>query len=140
MPRRDHDWFWHVGAEFSGIVAESLAVPASVASSKYWQPRVDVLEDRWVFLIRAELAGVHLEDIHLSYQPDQHAILLRGARHEENPPEMKRIAIHQLEVLYGEFEREIPLPKHVKIDPNRIQATFREGFLAILVPKANQEA
>jgi HSP20 family protein len=138
MSRKDlNDWFWHVSAEFTGLVVEPGARQVSVAANKFWQPRVDVLEDSYVLLIKAELAGVKIDDIHLVYVADEHMIQLRGVRHEENPSEMTRIGIHQLEVFYGEFERDIALPRHARIDPERIQASFRNGFLMVLVPKVD---
>ncbi len=141
MARRDlNDWFWHVSAEFTGLVVEHGPRQVSVAANKFWQPRVDVLEDSHVILIKAELAGVNIDDIHLMYVADEHTVHLQGIRHEENPPEMSRIGIHQLEVFYGEFEREIPLPRSANIDPNRIQASFRNGFLMVLVPKLENPA
>ncbi len=136
MARRDlNDWFWHVSAEFTGLVVERGPRQVSVAANRFWQPRVDVLEDSRIILIKAELAGVLIEDIHLVYVADEHTIQLRGSRQEENPPEMTRIGIHQLEVFYGEFERDIALPRGAQIDPERIQASFRNGFLMVLVPK-----
>jgi HSP20 family protein len=140
MPRRDlNDWFWHVSAEFTGLTVEPGSRQVSVAANKFWQPRVDVLEDARVVLIKAELAGVRINDMHLAYVADEHTLQLRGVRYEENPPEMKRVGIHQLEVFYGEFERDIPLPKNIEIDPERIHASFHNGFLMVLVPKRDPQ-
>lgn len=136
MARRDlNDWFWHVTGDFTRLTVDPSPTQVSVVANRYWQPRVDVLEDGRVILIKAELAGVNIENIHLAYVPDEHCIAMRGVRHEENVLERGRVGIHQLEVFYGDFERNIPLPKNARIDPERIHASFKNGFLIVLVPK-----
>lgn len=138
MARRDlNDWFWHVTGDFTRLTIDPSPTQVSVVPNRFWQPRVDVLEDNRVILIKAELAGVNIEDMHLAYLPEEHSVVLRGIRHEECVLEMGRVGIHQLEVFYGDFERDIPLPKSARIDPERIQASFKNGFLIVLVPKVD---
>lgn len=139
MARRDlNDWFWHVTGDFARLSVEPAPSQVSLAKNRFWQPRVDVLEDSQVILIKAELAGVNIENIHLGYLPDEHSIVLRGVRNEESVLEMGRTGIHQLEIFYGDFERDIPLPRSAQIDPSRIQASFKNGFLIVLVPKVDR--
>jgi len=73
-----------------------------------------MLEDEHAFVIKAELAGVRIEDIHLTYDAVQHQVIIRGVRHEEELAHQGRVGIHQLEVFYGEFERELPLPERAR--------------------------
>ncbi len=141
MAKRDlNDWFWRVGGDYSHVAVELGVRPLSVASNRFWQPRVDVLENEHMFVIKAELAGVHLTDIDLVYLPDEHVIVLNGVRREEDIPDMGRTGIHQLEVYYGEFERQIALPAKVRIVPERIHAQLKNGFLLVLVPKREPQA
>jgi HSP20 family protein len=42
---------------------------------------------------------------------------------------------HQMEVYLGPFERTVPLPSHLHLDRDTIQAVFRDGFLNITLPK-----
>lgn len=136
MPGRDlNDWFWHVSADFTRLNVREATGRVSVAANRFWQPRVDVLEDDRVIVIKAELAGVRIEDLQVGYAPESHSVVLRGVRHEEDLIDMGRTSIHQLEVFYGEFEREIAMPSPCKVDPERIHASFKNGFLIILVPK-----
>lgn len=137
MSRRErHDWFWHVGHDFTQLTVELGPRQVAAAARRYWQPRVDVLEDSQAFAIKAELAGVRIEDIHITYDPIEHRIVLRGVRLEEELAHDSRVGIHQLEIFFGEFEREIMLPNPARVLPDQIQAHFRNGFLLIVVPKA----
>ena len=141
MPRRDlHDWFWHVSADFTHLSVERLPQRLGVVANRFWQPRIDVLEDDRVIVVKAELAGVRIENLHLAYAPGDHTIVMRGVRNEEDLLEMGRTGIHQLEIFYGEFEREIQLPAHTQIDPERIHASFKNGFLIVLAPKVGDKA
>lgn len=136
MARRDlNDWFWHVSADFAQLSVKRVPGQVSMAAGRFWQPKVDVLEDERVIVIKAELAGVKIDDLQLGYSPDDHSVMLRGVRREEDPIEMGRTGTHQLEVFYGEFEREIPMPASCAIDPEHIHASLKNGFLIVLVPK-----
>jgi HSP20 family protein len=42
-----------------------------------------------------------------------------------------------MEISYGTFEREIPLPS--KVDAGEARATYDEGFLEIRLPKTAKE-
>lgn len=137
MSRRErHDWFWHVGNDFTQLTVELTPRQVPVSARRFWQPRVDVLEDEVAFVLKAELAGVRIEDIHLSYDAIEHRIMIRGVRQEEELAHQGRVGIHQLEVFYGEFDREIDLPARARILPDQIKAQYRNGFLIIVVPKA----
>jgi len=134
MPRRDvEEWFW-LGAELHRLADEMNRTRPVVASGRAWEPRIDLIEEEHRFLIKVEIAGVRGEDIQLLYMPEQHAVLIRGCRDEEDLTDGSRTAIHQLEILYGDFQREIRLPD-VSVDASNIRATYRSGFLLVMIPK-----
>lgn len=75
-----------------------------------------------------------MEDVQLNYVRGRNSIVLRGLRHEEDAVSIGRTGIFQLEIYYGEFEREVKLPsEHVDLDA--IRAHYRNGFLFVIVPK-----
>jgi len=47
----------------------------------------------------------------------------------------ERRAFHQMEIRFGEFSIELELPFHIEND--QIQATYSNGFLRIILPKAH---
>lgn len=135
MPHREVDeWFWQVGSELHRITEELSSGRPRVASGRAWEPRIDLVEDSDRFLLKAEIAGVRGEEIQLLYVPERNSLLLRGDRLEEDYSDGSRTGIHQLEIFYGEFQREVRLP-NVPIDATRIRAQYRNGFLLVTIPK-----
>jgi HSP20 family protein len=135
MSRRELDeWFWQVGSELQRLSDEMFRSGPPLTSRRFWEPKIDLLEDASNFLIKAEVAGVRGEDIQLLYVEERHSILLRGVRREEEYPAATRTGIYQLEIYYGDFEREIKLPE-IPVEPDGMRAQYRNGFLLIIVPK-----
>lgn len=137
MARRKVDeWYWQVGTDLHRIGDEFAKSRPGVATGKYWEPRADVIDLAESIVIRMELAGVRGEDVGLLYNRDRHTILLRGVRRDEGSDE-DRLGFYQLEVPYGEFAREISLPE-VPIVESGIRAQYRNGFLIVMIPKAER--
>ena len=138
MARREVDeWFWQVGSELHRISEELASGRPKVASGRAWEPRIDLIEEETRFLLKAEIAGVKGDEIQLLYLPEQHSLLLRGYRDEEDYSDGMRTGIHQLEIFYGEFQKEVRLP-NIPIDPANIKAQYRNGFLLVTIPKLDQ--
>lgn len=114
---------------------EMFRTGVTLIRKNFWEPKVDLVETETGFVLKAEIAGVRGSDIQLLYNPDEHAIVIHGTRLEEEVPELCRRGCHQLEIYYGDFQREVKLPE-VMIDPNGIRARYANGFLVVFVPKA----
>jgi len=135
MARQDIDeWLWQVGNELQRLSEEMVRTRPAVAMGKGWEPRVDVLEDANRILVKAEIAGVRGEDIQLMYLPERHSLLIRGVRLDEGDATHGRSSVHQLEIFYGEFQREVKLPD-VPLLIDLMKAQYRNGFLLVLLPK-----
>lgn len=138
MARRDRDdFFWQGGADLSKLNEELSSFRPKLATKKSWEPLVDLTEETDRLVLKAEIAGVKGDEIELSYVSERHAIVLRGHRYEDFESEQARVSVFQLEILYGDFEREVPLPSEVAIDLSQIRALFRNGMLIVLIPKKN---
>lgn len=135
MPRRDvDDFFWQVGSELQRLTEEMTRSRPGVAAHRCWEPRVDVLEDARRVIVRADIAGVRGDEIQLLYVPERHSLLIRGVRQEDDLGSDSRMTVHQLEILHGEFQREVKLPD-VSLRPDEIRAQYRNGFLFVMIPK-----
>jgi HSP20 family protein len=100
---------------------------------KAWKPLCDVSETAREVIVVADLAGVTVENIDIQVQ--HNVLLIRGIRGE--PPGAPRTNYHLMEISYGTFEREIPLPG--RVDAETATATYDEGFLEIRLPKIAKE-
>lgn len=136
---RDLEWFWQIGSELQSISEELIrgAITTPVSLRRFWEPKVDVSETDDGILIIAELAGVGSDEISLTLTPDRHSLILRGTRMEQDEGD-SRIRCHQLEIYYGDFLREIQLPK-IALDMDQIKASCNNGFLRITIPKSREE-
>lgn len=99
-----------------------------------WAPSVDISSNDKEFCLEADLPGVKKDDIEVTVQ-DHHLMLRAEMRQEEEARDGER-QYHRRERRYGMFQRVIPLPENV--DEDRITCEFRNGVLAVHVPKSAQ--
>ena len=140
MARKDlDDWILQMGVEMHRLSSEMSPAAPKLARQKEWAPRVDVFESADFVLVKVELAGVRMGQFVIQYSGDRHSILIRGERPDETCELNLSAAAHQLEIDYGQFAREIPLPD-VALAVSEAQAQLANGMLAISIPKmANGE-
>jgi HSP20 family protein len=93
-------------------------------------PSVDVQEGDKELKISAELPGMTENDIKVSLQGNR--LSISGEKKEE--VEEKGANSYRLERRFGSFERVISLPDG--IDDSKIEATYKNGVLEVVVPKA----
>jgi HSP20 family protein len=79
-------------------------------------------------VVRVEIAGMREADFTVTLH-DQ-LLTITGARSDPS----SKVAYHQLEVRYGEFKSEVYL--HWPVDQAGITATYQDGFLIVVLPKA----
>ena len=102
-----------------------------VAAASAFVPRLEVVEREGEFIVTAELPGLEEKD----FQVEVHAnvLTLRGEKRSEQTGE--REGRHFTERVYGEFRRGIELP--VEVQSEKVSASFKNGVLAITLPKAD---
>jgi HSP20 family molecular chaperone IbpA len=93
-----------------------------------WRPPTDVYETDTEFVVLVELAG--MRGVEISVTLEEQLLRIRGLRREATGAR----AYHQMEINYGDFDLEIRLP--VLIDRDGIDASYSDGFLRVLLPKA----
>ncbi|MBI4319811.1 MAG: Hsp20/alpha crystallin family protein [Chloroflexi bacterium] len=106
--------------------------PLVVFTHPIWQPNVDVYENLEEVVVLVELAGVKPEEVAISV--DNSVLTVRGARRDALRGRKQRCYI--MEINSGIFERTIPLPAIV--DGELAEATYSQGFLEIVLPKAKE--
>jgi len=94
-------------------------------------PPTDVFDMGSHIIIRMEISGISSRDLSIHIQDD--ILLIKGHRREQESAKMR---VMQMEIFYGPFERRFRLP--CAIDSNNARASYKNGFLEIQLPKAEE--
>jgi HSP20 family protein len=97
-----------------------------------WAPALDIAERRDAYLVAVELPGVNPDDIDVTLE--NNLLTIQGERRQAQDSSEQRF--HRIERAYGTFRRSVSLPSSVQADA--IQASYDNGVLQLLVPKAEQ--
>ena len=84
------------------------------------------------FVIITELPGVTKSDIEV--QMKGRTLRLSGTKTVAFP---EKAAVHRRERLAGRFDRAVTMP--VEINPDGVKAEYRDGILALFLPRAESE-
>jgi len=94
-----------------------------------WVPEVNVSETDKHFEVKVDLPGLKPEEFTVEFR--QGDLWITGERKEEK--EEKGKTRHRVERHHGQFRRVLPLGENV--DPEHIDAGYKEGVLHVVVPK-----
>lgn len=107
-------------------------VTAPTSFFEGWSPSLDIYEDNDQITVRTELPGLRKEDISITLQDD--TLTISGERKQEQ--ERKEGETYRSERYFGRFQRSVTLPHAV--DPQKIQATYKDGVLTVTLPKSEE--
>jgi HSP20 family protein len=121
-------------AQMSPILAHALGLHAQRNDGRAtaWAPALDICERKDAYLVTVELPGLKPEDLEITMEDG--LLTIQGER--QFTSESSEQQFHRVERRYGAFRRSITLPVHVLAEG--IQASFEDGVLQILVPKAEE--
>jgi HSP20 family protein len=95
-----------------------------------WAPAVNISETDKAYLIKADLPEVKKEEVKVTHQDG--VLTLEGERRQEKREEHEKF--HRVESSYGKFMRRFTLPDDAQEES--IEATFKDGALTVVIPKA----
>ena len=95
-------------------------------------PPINVFQQGEDFLAIVELPGVNKNDLEL--QAKENTIRISGRKTVDYK---EGVSVHRRERVSGEFDRTLAIP--VQIDPNGITAEYRDGVLALYLPRAESD-
>ena len=95
-------------------------------------PPMNVFRKGDDFIIITEIPGVRKSD--LDVQVKGRTLRLSGRKSVAFP---EKAAVHRRERLAGSFDRAVTMP--VEIDPDGVKAEYRDGILALYLPRAESE-
>ena len=90
---------------------------------------MDIFETAGEIVVRAEIPGVRGEDIRVNVDGD--VLRISGVRKVPADTEVQRL--HQMEIAFGPFEREVRI--EVPFDGDHVNAHLEDGFLSVTIPK-----
>ena len=95
-------------------------------------PPINVFRQGEDILAIVELPGVSKSDLQI--QAKENGIRIFGKKTVDYPQEA---SLHRRERVDGEFDRTLSLP--VLVEPDRIRAEYRDGILALFLPRAESD-
>lgn len=123
--RREMDRLWE---EFFGPSRRAF----EPLFAETWTPAIDVSETADKVTVKAEVPGIEPKDIEISMVGD--TLTIKGEKKAER--EEKGESYHLVERSYGSFSRSIRMP--APVDPDKIEATYKNGILTITCPKKEE--
>jgi HSP20 family protein len=94
-----------------------------------WVPCMDVSETKDSLIAKLEVPGMDPRDIQISLQ--ENLLTIKGEKWQDQKEQDEHY--HRVERTYGMFARSVRLP--VTVDGSKVVATFKNGLLAITLPK-----
>jgi HSP20 family protein len=91
---------------------------------------LDLYEEKDQIVVKAEMPGFTKDDIQISIADN--ALTIKGEKKKEEEDSGKDY--YRSERVYGAFTRILVLP--AEINPDKVQATFKNGVLEIRLPKS----
>jgi HSP20 family protein len=122
-------------AQMSPMLAHALGLhntQQGSATATAWAPALDISERKDAYLVAVELPGLKPEDLDITMEDG--LLTIQGER--QFTQESSEQQFHRVERRYGAFRRSITLPAHAMAEG--IEASFEDGVLQILVPKAEE--
>ncbi len=95
-------------------------------------PPINLFQQGDDFVAVVELPGVKADA--LNVEAKENSLRLSGTKSFEYED---KASLHRRERIAGSFDRTISLP--IRIDPDRIKAEYRDGVLALFIPRAESD-
>lgn len=101
-------------------------------STRGISPRVDIEETEQAFILSAEMPGLDKDDVKITFKEGN--ISVSGEKKDES--NIKERHFHRQERNYGPFSRSFSIPGQIQAE--KIEATFSNGILTVVMPKAEE--
>ena len=122
--------------KIENLFKEFFAFDKNIPSnpSNQWQPPTDVYETPDEIVVKMSISGIKSDDIHVAFSND----ILTISGYIPDTSHHEKTCFYLVEIRYGYFERSVFIPK--PIDTNKIQASYKDGFLQVVLPKTKQQS
>lgn len=114
--------------DFFHTLDTRLPAFAPLSSLSAGWPSVEIAETEKEVTVTVEVPGLDEKDVEILL--DNGVLTLKGEKRSETADKDKQFS----ERFYGRFERRIPLG--LEIDEDKIEASFKNGVLSVVLPKS----
>ena len=101
-------------------------------SSRGGFPPINIFQDQENYVLITEIPGIKREDINIEIHRNK--VRISG---EKSITYGRDVSIHRRERLAGSFDRTFSTP--FEIDADNVKAEYRDGILALYLPRAEHE-
>lgn len=123
----------HIGSQVSEVIfAEAETYSEAEITAQTGQLSVDVFQTADEIVIVAPVAGVKLDDLHISITDE--VLTIKGRRSFQF--QVSESDYFTQECFWGNFSRSVILPDAV--DVSRVAASFKDGILTVRIPKVEK--
>ena len=95
-------------------------------------PPINVFQQDDNFVAIIELPGANRDELQI--QAKENTIRISGKKTVDYA---QNVSVHRRERVSGDFDRTLTLP--IAIDPDSVKAEYRDGVLALFIPRAESE-
>jgi HSP20 family protein len=139
-PRKEHDMLTRHQDPFQAMFDFQRALNSrrqsnwlrDATTSRGAYPPINMFRKGDDFVAIVELAGLDKSDIEI--QAKDNVVRLSGKKTASYPD---GVSAHRRERVFGSFDRTITVP--VQIDADKIKAEYRNGILALFIPRAEDD-
>ncbi|MGD8427892.1 MAG: Hsp20/alpha crystallin family protein [Balneolaceae bacterium] len=117
---------------FNELIPFSWRLEETEPTLNRWLPTMDMVETDEDYTIKVDLPGMNKNDININVHDN--VLSIEGERKKEAQKESEGYL--RSERSFGTFKRSFTIP--VAIEADKIKASFKEGVLAVHVPKAEK--
>ncbi len=99
-----------------------------------WTPALDVYDTKKEVIVTVDVPGVDPKDVAVSIM--EGSLTIKGERKKE--ADLKDEELYRAEREFGAFQRMVQLP--AEVSPDKAKASYTNGVLKIVIPKAQKSA
>jgi HSP20 family protein len=128
--RNPFDTLFNLQRELEARIASEWLQDQTASQGPF--PPINVFQQGDDILAIIELPGVDKKELQI--QAKENTLRISGRKAVDYPD---RVSVHRRERVFGEFDRTLSLP--VRLDPDGIKAEYRDGILALYLPRGEHD-
>jgi HSP20 family molecular chaperone IbpA len=113
---------------------QSLHERSATREGARFRPPTDVFETEDAIVVTIEVAGLNDDELEITLSESERLLTVVGRR-QSLGAELNRITFHRVEIPYGEFAVDVPVPWPLQ-GSEAASAYYHNGFLVVTLPKS----